>query len=153
MTSEVQAAATAGTASSSTSETALARVRGHGSAREGAEHWWHERVSSLAALLLWVWFAVSLLRLPAYDRATVADWLSSPLTAVPMALLVIVTFWHLAMGMRVIVEDYVHDEGSKIFTLVLINFAAILGASFALFAVLKLALAAMGAEPPAAGPS
>ena len=140
MTTEVNAAAHAGTASSSPSETALARVRGHGSAREGAAHWYHERVSSLAALLLWVWLGVSLLRLPSYDHAMMADWLSSPLAAVPMLLLVVVTFWHLAMGLKVIVEDYVHDEGSKLFWLFLIQGASVLGAAFALYAVLKLAL-------------
>jgi succinate dehydrogenase / fumarate reductase membrane anchor subunit len=140
MTTEVNAAAHAGTASSSPSETALARVQGHGSAREGAVHWYHERVSSLAALLLWVWFGVSLLRLPAYDHATMIEWLRSPLAAVPMLLLIAVTFWHLAMGLKVIVEDYVHDEGSKLFTSFLIQAASVLGAAFAIYAVLKIAL-------------
>jgi succinate dehydrogenase / fumarate reductase membrane anchor subunit len=139
MTTEVNAAAHAGTASSSPSETALARVQGHGSAREGAGHWYQERVSSLAALLLWIWFGVSLLRMPAYDHATFAEWLSSPLAVVPMVLLIVVTFWHLAMGLRVIVEDYVHDEGSRLFWVVLIQFAAVLAAAFALWAVVKIA--------------
>lgn len=142
MTTEVKAAAAAGTASASPSETALARVRGHGSAREGAEHWWHERLSSLAALVLWVWLIVSLLTLPGYGHATMSEWLSAPSAAVPMILLVLVTFWHLKMGLQVIVEDYVHDEGSKLFWLVLISFAAVLGAAFALFGILKLALGA-----------
>lgn len=140
MTSEVQAAAATGTASSSPSETALARVRGHGSAREGADHWWHERLSSLATFLLWLWLAVSLLRLPSYDHAVMVEWLSSPFAAVPMILLVVITFWHLAMGLRVIVEDYVHDTGGKLFWLVLINFGSVLGAGFGILAVLKLAL-------------
>jgi len=141
MTDEVTAAAAAGTASAAPAETALARVQGHGSAREGAEHWWHERLSSLATLLLWIWLGVSLLRLPGYDHAMTADWLSSPLAAVPMLLLVLATFWHLKMGLQVIVEDYVHEEGGKLVWLVLINFAAILGAAFAILAILKLALA------------
>ena len=138
MTSEVNAAAAAGTASAQ--EAPLAAARGHGSAREGAEHWWHERLSALAALLLWVWFGVSLLRLPSYDHALISEWLSSPLAAVPMLLLIVATFWHLKLGLQVIVEDYVHDEGARLFWVVLINFAAVLGAAFALFSVLKLAL-------------
>lgn len=139
MTSEVQAAAAQGSASAQ--ETPLAAGRGHGSAREGAEHWWNERVSSLAALLLWVWFAVSLLRLPAYDHRMISEWLSSPLAAVPMLLLIVATFWHIRLGLQVIVEDYVHDEGSKLFWLVVIKFAAVLGAAFAIFSVLRIALA------------
>jgi len=141
MTSEVQTAAATGTASSSPSETALARVQGHGSAREGAGHWWEERLSALATLLLWVWLIVSLLRLPGYDHGVMTDWLSSPLAAVPMLLLVAVTFWHLQMGLKVIVEDYVHDSASKLLWLALIGFASVLGAAFAIFAILKIALA------------
>ena len=123
-------------------ETPIARVRGHGSAREGADHWWTERLTSLSTLLLFVWLAVSLLTLPDLEHRTVTAWLASPLGAVPMILLVISTFWHSKLGLQVVVEDYVHEEGSKLFWLVLINFGTILAASFALFAILKVAFAA-----------
>ena len=122
--------------------TPLARVRGLGPSGEGAEHWWHERLSSVATLLLLVWLAVSLLRLPDLGHATVTDWLREPLAAVPMLLLIASAFWHAKGGLQVIVEDYVHDEGSKLFWLLLINFAAILGAALGLFAILKIALGA-----------
>ena len=122
-------------------ETPLARVRGLGSAREGAEHWWHERLSSVACLLLYVWLIVSLLTLPALDHRGVTEWLRQPSAAVPMLLLVLATFWHLHMGLRVIVEDYVHDEGNRFLALLLLAFAAWLGAAFAVFAVLRIALA------------
>lgn len=125
-------------------ETPLARVRGLGSARDGAEHWWHERASSVALLLLFVWLIVSLLRLPALDHRGVTEWLRNPLAAVPMLLLVATTFWHLHMGMKVIIEDYVHDEGNKFFAILLLAFAAVGGAAFGLFAVLKIAFAASG---------
>jgi len=121
-----------------------ARVRDSGSAREGAEHWWNERVSSLATLLLFVWLIVSLLRLPALDHRGVTEWLRDPLAAVPMLLLIAATFWHLKMGLQVIVEDYVHDEGNKFLALLLLTFAAAGGAAFAIFAVLKIAFAAGG---------
>jgi succinate dehydrogenase / fumarate reductase membrane anchor subunit len=142
MTTEVNAAAAAGTASAAEASRAAtpADARPHGSAVEGAGHWWQERVSALAALLLWVWFAVSLLRLPSLGRGDVAEWLSSPLAAVPMLLLVAATFWHIRLGLQTIVDDYVHDEGSKLFWTILIQFAAILGAAFAAFAILRLAL-------------
>lgn len=125
-----------------TLETPLARVRGLGSARDGAEHWWHERLSSVALLLLFVWLIVSLLRLPALDHRGVTEWLKQPTAAVPMLLLVAATFWHLKMGLKVIVEDYVHEEGNRFLCILLIDLAALAGAAFALFAVLKIALGA-----------
>ena len=125
-------------------ETPLGRVRGLGSAEAGAEHWWHERLTSIAAFLLFVWFIASLLRLPDLDHRTVALWLSSPLAAVPMILLIAATFWHLKMGLQVIIEDYVHEEGSKLFWVTILNFLVLIGAVTALFAVLKIAFAAQG---------
>ena len=121
-----------------------ARVRDSGSAREGAEHWWHERASSVAVLLLFVWLIVSLLRLPALDHRGVTEWLRDPLAAVPMLLLVAATFWHLKMGLQVIVEDYVHDEGNRFLSLLLLGLASVGGAAFAIFAVLRIAFAATG---------
>jgi succinate dehydrogenase / fumarate reductase membrane anchor subunit len=121
-------------------ETPIGRVRGLGSSKQGALNWYHERVSSVAALLLSVWFVVSLIRLPRLDYAMVRDWLSSPLAAVPMVLLIYTFFWHAKDGLRVVVEDYVHDEGGKFFWLALLNFLFILGGGLAIFAVLKVAL-------------
>lgn len=121
------------------SATPLARVRGLGSAREGGEHWWHERLSSVALLLLFVWLIVSLLRLPALDHRGVTEWLKAPLAAVPMLLFVLATFWHLRMGVKVAIEDYVHDEGNRFLSILLLDFAAIAGAAFGLFAVLRIA--------------
>ena len=86
-----------------------------------------------------VWFFVSLLRLPDLGWQTVSEWLRAPLAAVPMLLLIVTVFWHLAAGLRVIVEDYVHEEGSKLFWLVSINFASLFAAGLCLFAVAKLA--------------
>jgi succinate dehydrogenase / fumarate reductase membrane anchor subunit len=131
-----------------TMETPLSRVRGLGSAQAGAEHWWHERLTSLATFLLFVWLIASLLRLPDFGHETIAEWLRQPLAAVPMLLLIVATFWHLKMGLQVIVEDYVHDEGGKLFWIALINFASIFGAALALFSVLKLAFTVAVAAPP-----
>lgn len=138
MTSEVNAAAV-GTAPS---ETPLAQVRGLGPAREGAHHWFEERLSALATFLLFVWFGVSLLRLGSVDYGMLREWLSSPLAAVPMILLVIATFWHIRQGLQVIVDDYVHESGSRLLWTVLIIFASVLAAAFSLFAILKIALGA-----------
>jgi len=128
-----------------TSETPLGRVRGHGAAGEGAHHWGLERASALSTFVLLAWFAVALVRLPALDHQTLTDWLGSPLAAVPMLLLAVSLFWHLKMGLVVIVEDYVHEEGNRLIWLILINFAAIFAGSVALFSILKIALGGGGA--------
>ena len=125
-------------------ETPLGRVRGLGSARSGATHWWHERLTSVATLILLVWFVVSLIRLPDLGYSTVSQWLAQPLAAVPMLLLIVTIFWHLAAGLRVVVEDYVHEEGGKLFWLVAINFASLFAAALSLFAVLRIAFGAAG---------
>ena len=118
---------------------AIGEVRGLGSARSGAHHWWLERMTSVATLLLFIWFIASLLRLPALDHATVTEWLRSPLAAVPMLLLIAATFWHLKLGLQVVIEDYVHEEGNKFFSVLLLNFFTIALAASAFFAVLKIA--------------
>ena len=122
-------------------ETPLGRVRGLGSARSGAHHWWLERLTSVSTLILFVWFIVSLVRLPVLDQPTVVDWLSGPLVAAPMALLILSTFWHVKLGLIVVIEDYVHEEGGKLFWVTVVNFLAILGAALALFALFKIAFA------------
>jgi len=122
-------------------ETPIARVRGLGSAREGAGHWWQERQTSIAAFLLYLWLLVSLVRLAPLDQRTMAEWLRDPFAAVPMLLLIWVTFRHLRDGLQVVVEDYVHDEGNKFCTLLLLNLFAVAAGALAAFAVLKIALA------------
>ena len=125
-------------------KTPLGRVRGLGSARSGATHWWHERLTSVASLILLVWFFVSLLRLPDFSHQTLTEWLAAPLAAVPMLLLIVSVFWHLSSGLRVVVEDYVHEEGGKLFWLVAINFASLFGDALGIFAVLKIAFGGAG---------
>lgn len=120
-------------------ETPIARVRGLGSARSGAHHWWLERLTSVSTLLLFVWLIVSLLRLPSLGHESVTAWLASPLAAVPMLLLILSTFWHLKLGLQVFIEDYVHEGGLKLFSLALLNFFTLVGAALAIFAVLKIA--------------
>ena len=117
--------------------TGIGRVRGLGSAKSGAHHWWHQRVTAAANVLLMVWFVVSLLRLPSFDYEVVAIWLSSPFVAVPMALLVLSVFYHFKLGLQVFIEDYVHDDALKVAALILLNFYTIGGGALALFSILK----------------
>jgi succinate dehydrogenase / fumarate reductase, membrane anchor subunit len=121
-----------------TMETPLRQARGLGSARTGAHHWWLERLSSAATLVLFIWFIVSLFRLPGYDHGTILQWLADPLAAVPMILLIATLFWHARLGLIVIIEDYWHGGLGRLLV-VLVNFLVILGAALAIFAVLKIA--------------
>jgi succinate dehydrogenase / fumarate reductase membrane anchor subunit len=121
------------------SATPLGKVRGLGSAGEGGEHWLAERVTSAALLLLGAWLIASLLFLPSLDRRTLVEWLAAPSGAVPMALFVITSFIHALDGMKVVVDDYVHDEGNRFALNTLLLFLAIGGASLALFALGRIA--------------
>jgi len=121
------------------SSTELKKVRGLGSAREGGEHWIGERVSSVALLLLGTWLLASLLMLPSLDHATVSEWLRTPLGAVPMALFVITSFVHGVDGLKVVVDDYVHEPGNNFALNTLLLFLAVAGAALALFALGKIA--------------
>jgi len=127
------------------SATPLGRVRGLGSAHHGGEHWLRERLTSAALLLLGTWFIASLLMLPALDHKTLTDWLRSASGAVPMALFVIAAFVHAVDGLKVVVDDYVHDAGNNLFLNGLILFAGIGGAAWALFSLAKVAFGAAAA--------
>ena len=120
--------------------TEIGRVRGLGSAKSGAHHWWMQRLTAGSNLLLMIWFMVSLLRLPGYDYATITTWLSSPMAAVPMMLLIASVFWHFRIGLQVVIEDYQHEE-ARVVALVLLNFYTVAMAGFAIFSILKIAFA------------
>ena len=120
-------------------ETAIGRVRGLGSARSGAHHWWVERLTSVSTLVLFVWLVVSLLRMPSLSHSAMIDWLSSPVAAVPMLLLIVSTFWHAKLGLQVVIEDYVHEDGTKLFVITLLNFFVLGAGALAFFSVLKIA--------------
>ena len=124
------------------SSTELKKVRGLGSAGEGGEHWITERVTSVALLLLGTWLIAALLMLPALDYATVREWLRSPLGAVPMALFVVVSFRHGLDGMKVVVDDYVHEPGNNFALNTFLLFLAVAGAALALFALGKIVFGA-----------
>ena len=121
------------------SATPLGKVRGLGSAHEGGDHWITERVTSIALLLLGIWFVASLLLLPHLDRQTLIEWLRRPSAAVPMALLIVVGFRHALDGMKVVIDDYIHVEGSRFAWNALMLFLAVAGGAIALFALGRIA--------------
>jgi succinate dehydrogenase / fumarate reductase membrane anchor subunit len=118
----------------------LGRVRGLGSAKEGAHHWWVQRLTAVALVPLTLWFIASLLVLTGASHGEVALWLARPHNAVLMLALIGATFWHGALGLQVVIEDYIHGEGVRVVTLLVMKAAMALLALFAALAVLKVAV-------------
>ena len=125
------------------SATPLGRVRGLGSAHHGGEHWLTERVTSIALLFLGTWFIASLLLLPKLDQRTLIEWLHAPSGAIPMALLIVVGFRHALDGVKVVVDDYVHEEGNRFAVNLVLLFLAVGGGALALFALARIAFGAI----------
>ena len=119
--------------------TSIGRVRGLGSAKSGAHHWILQRFTAVGNLLLVLWLIFSILQMPGLDYESVVGWLSQPLVAVPMALMLVSIFWHLKLGLQVLIEDYVHDDALKFVAIMLLNFYAIGGAALGIFAIAKIA--------------
>lgn len=120
--------------------TPLAKVRGLGSAKEGVEHWWWQRVTGVALVPLLLWFVfifISKLDAP-YEE--VVQWLGSPWVATLMILLLVAMFYHAALGLQVVVEDYVHKEAVKLVSMLVIKFILALLAVASVVSVLKIAL-------------
>jgi succinate dehydrogenase / fumarate reductase membrane anchor subunit len=117
----------------------LGRAIGLGSAKEGVEHWWIQRLTAVALVPLSLWFVASLVALAGADHDTVRDWLSRPLAAILMLLLIGATFYHAALGLQVVIEDYIHGEGAKFAALVLNKLICLALAVAGIFAVLKIA--------------
>ena len=122
--------------------TSIGRVRGLGPAHHGAHHWLLQRFTAVGNLLLVLWFVASLVMMQDLGYAAVREWLAKPLSATAMALLLVSTFWHARLGLQVLVEDYVHTPGNKFAALLLLNFAALGGAAFSIFCVVRIALGA-----------
>jgi succinate dehydrogenase / fumarate reductase, membrane anchor subunit len=116
----------------------LGKVLGTGSAKEGVHHWWLQRLTSIALVPLAIWFVVSLLSLGSFEHVAVITWMAQSWTALLLVLFILVATWHSQLGVRVVVEDYVHG-GSKTLTLVLLTFIHAVVAAAGIFAVLKVA--------------
>ncbi|MGD9743626.1 MAG: succinate dehydrogenase, hydrophobic membrane anchor protein [Dongiaceae bacterium] len=118
---------------------ALGRVRGLGSAKEGVQHWWMQRLTAIALVPLLVWFVASILAHIGADHANLQLWIGSPVVFALMLAMIGAGFWHMALGLQVVIEDYVRSEALKLGLIVFVQFAALALALAAATALLVIA--------------
>jgi succinate dehydrogenase / fumarate reductase membrane anchor subunit len=122
----------------------LRGVVGLGSARGGAGHWYAQRVTAVALVLLGLWLVVSFATFGGASHARVVEWLSSPLCSALAVLLVLTTAWHAQLGLQVVIEDYIADKGTRAAVLIAVKFALAVAAAVGVVAVLRIAFGAAG---------
>ena len=119
-------------------QTPLHKVQGLGASHSGTGHFWHERLTSVALIPLTLWFGYAILGLVNASEVAAIGFLAHPLNALLMTGFVLVTLWHIKLGLQVIIDDYVHAAGKKIFLLMLVRFSVIATGSACLFALLRI---------------
>jgi succinate dehydrogenase / fumarate reductase membrane anchor subunit len=119
--------------------TPLSKAKGLGSAKEGAHHWWAQRLTSIALVPLTIWLAFTIASFGEFSYSAVIVWMQSPLVAVALALLVVAMFYHMQLGVQVIIEDYV-GGWRKVASLIALNFACIALTFMGLFSIIKVSL-------------
>lgn len=102
-------------------KTPLKKVHGLGSAKEGANHFIAQRLTAIGLVPLLIWFAFSLASVTSGDYKTVVEWVSSPFNTVMLLLLVIAGFYHAALGLQVIIEDYLHVKYQEVIALIAVK--------------------------------
>ena len=120
--------------------TSIGRVRGLGSSHHGAHHWLVQRITAVGNLVTVLFFGISMALLPNHTYGTVTDWIGQPVAATMMALMVITTFWHARLGLQVLIEDYLHESGTRFGAVLALNLASFAGTVFGLFCIARLAL-------------
>ncbi|MEH6476141.1 MAG: succinate dehydrogenase, hydrophobic membrane anchor protein [Sneathiella sp.] len=123
--------------------TPLKNVRGLGSAKEGTSHWWHQKITAVALIPLFVIALAYVISLVGADYERVRYILSLPFTSLILLLLIGMTFYHMKLGLQVVIEDYIHSEGSKMILLLLNSFFCVVVGLASALAVLKLAFVGM----------
>jgi succinate dehydrogenase / fumarate reductase membrane anchor subunit len=122
--------------------TPLARARGLGAAHGGVGHWKAQRLTAISNAVLVLWFVFSAVALAGASYGEVRAWLASPLAATLMILLVVSVFYHAALGLQVVIEDYVHHSGLLVAALVLVRLVV---AGLAVACIVAILMVALGA--------
>ena len=122
--------------------TPLKTARHLGSAKEGADHFWKQRVTAVANVFLGLFLVWLVASLAGADHATAKAKLANPLVALAILALIVSGTIHMRLGMQTIIEDYVHGEGAKIVCLMLNTFFAAFIALLSVFAILKISFGA-----------
>lgn len=117
----------------------LARARGLGSARDGVEHWWMQRVTAIANIPLVIWFVYSIVHLKGSSHAEFVTWMGEPLNAILSILFVVSVFKHAKLGNEVFVEDYFHNEGFKLIKMIGLKLFYVAAGIACIFSILKIA--------------
>lgn len=120
----------------------LARANGHGSAKEGVQHWWSQRLSAMALAFLVPWFIVFAIGLIGADHETTRATVGQPFNALLLLLLVGAMFHHARLGLQVVIEDYIHTRFVEVTLQVLVRFTYLAAAVAAAFAIIRIALSA-----------
>lgn len=125
----------------------LGKAKGLGSAKDGTGHFIAQRVTALALIPLVIWVVIATLQLPAMDyfnmseahmREITIEWFSGPFNAIMTIFFIIAIFYHGALGMQVVIEDYVHTEWVKIFSIAIINISSFAAATIGIFSILTI---------------
>jgi succinate dehydrogenase / fumarate reductase membrane anchor subunit len=122
----------------------LRRVTYLGSAKGGSGHWYAQRVTAVALVLLGLWLVASLASMGGASHEHVVAWLSSPVAAAFAVLLVLTAAWHAALGLQVVIEDYVGAKGTRLAVLLVVKFALAVAAVIGVLAVLRIAFGVAG---------
>ena len=118
----------------------LARARGHGSAKEGVHHWYAQRASALLLIFLVGWLMYAMVKLAGADHATASSFISQPVNAAILSLLIVAMLYHAMLGLQVVIEDYVHNPALGIILYFVSRAGAFFGMALGIIHVLKLAL-------------
>ncbi len=122
-----------------TGETPLHKIQGLGAAHSGTGHFWHERVTSVALIPLSLWFLYVMLGLSGTSEVTALQFLAHPWNPILMGAIVSFSLWHMYLGLQVVIDDYIHTAGAKIFLMLVVRFGIIAIGATSIFAIVRIA--------------